>query len=190
VHIAAVATLSGILVLNLVEFEIIDQTRTSRWEAINSSPTDDLLVLAMTQSSNLRGWYSLHIELGERSPDANVVLPRGGTYSRDRLLSSLYGFGRAQSVVQSSYPFQFDELATFLTERGQHLLMAPWDDTHVSSGAGRTGFTDWLLVVDEPRPIADRTLVAVVLTLGEVEYLAFFEESLLSPDFRREIDNA
>lgn len=189
-HVAIVAILSGALLLNVVEFPLIEQGRNSRWQAINSSATDDLLVLAMSQSPNLRGWYSLHIELGERSPDATIILPRGGPYQRDRLVSSLYGLGRAHSVTQARFPFQFDELDAFLTTRGQTLLAEPRDQNLVSTGPGRTGFSNWLLVVDEPGTVSDRTLVAVALTLDGVEHLAFFEQSLLRPDLRREIDDA
>lgn len=173
--------LASLIVLNVIQFPIIESTRGGSWRAVSNSSTGDLIELGLT-SGNVRGWYSLHIEIGQRAPESDIVLPRGASYYEDRVISSLYGYGQADSVEQRDYEHSFSDLSEVLSDRGVELLQRPWDEAFVNEGPGRTGFDHWLLVRATPETSAGVTLVAFELTIEGVEYFAFVDSRLVRGD--------
>ena len=177
-RVRALIVVATVLVMaNIIQFPFIEQNRDPRFKALNISETGDLLELGLA-SGNVAGWYSLHAAIGAAAPGARVVIPESAPFSRSRLVSSLYSYGRADSVEEADYDYLLGSDRGFLTDRGRSLVDGSWTAPLVQTGPGRTSFDRWILVVGSVSDPATE-LLAVQLQIRGDEYLAMIDSRLL-----------
>ncbi|MBU1250000.1 MAG: hypothetical protein KJ659_06115 [Actinobacteria bacterium] len=177
--LTASVVLGGLVALNLAQFVSVEESRPPQWRAITLNPTGDLIELGQSQNGNVRGWYSLHVALGTSAPDAQIVLPRGGSYFADRTIASLYGFGQAASVEVRDYPFEYDADTAPLTDQGIAALRGDGSPVTRLEGPGRTGFDQWIILIDEGGSTGERAFTGLDVLLDDVAHFVLVDRRLL-----------
>lgn len=138
--------LAGAALVNLIEFRLIDDTRTGdSFDAIRRHHTADLTQLVIVDCDICQQRYGLHLALYLVAPGSRVTVPRSGPHGEsqhqtDLVNNRLYALGRASSVEW------VDGLPQLQVDPRPYI---------VASGPGGGRGAPWALAVQSPPAPAD-----------------------------------
>ncbi|WP_062077074.1 hypothetical protein [Demequina globuliformis] len=98
------AALIATIAASALWFGRTDASFPSRYQAVESEETSDILAAAVESGPQLYEAYSLSQAVGETAPGAVMVFPDGGTFQRTWTGMRLAGYGKAERVTAVDTP--------------------------------------------------------------------------------------